>query len=485
MSIGATPVAGRARRGSAPSSARDVLYGISFDGLAISGVVNEFVKLALSFHLEGYEVHFDLGFDIKPDKGNFFRPYPDGGGLLPGWVRLARTDGLSKVSGYDSETVAGLLESGPEALRDPRGGRSRLGPIVRAIADRLVQTWKSLEVTFLIVENATIPENLLFTRALYRAIERYGRSRRLGRFVLWRDHDLPWLCEPEKYARCLALAPRPRRSWHILYSTLTEEARTLLEGWAPGVRVHVLPNSFDFSRPRPARDDPAFRRHFGIPQGAPLIVRCSRLIPQKRIDRELHLVAGLNRRLAALGHAERVFLLITGRVDEDPAEFERLRAASMALGIARQVVFADGLASPVPGDDSFARPPGGPGFSVDDALAQADLSSFLTSYDYEGFGNPPGEACAARRPYLTSSYEVYQSAYGSKGFRSLVLPVSRRGEDLPQPDYVDAVLSLLLDEGRRRADAEFNFELGRRHLSSESLGRKLSTLFPGALRGLA
>lgn len=172
-----------------------VLWGISFDAVPVSGVVVEFIKTARVFRNHGYQVHLDLGYETRADKGSFFRPYGDESRLLPDWVRLARIDGITQIPGYDSGFVADVLR---EVVQ--RDASERLLPEVDAIAEALghciAGTWQRLGVTVVVVENGTLPENITFTKALYRAIEEYGTRNRLGRFVLWRDHDLMWQSEP-------------------------------------------------------------------------------------------------------------------------------------------------------------------------------------------------------------------------------------------------------------------------------------------------
>ena len=86
------------------------------------------------------------------------------------------------------------------------------------------------------------------------------------------------------------------------------------------------------------------------------------------------------------------------------------------------MVFGGRLA-PHEADIGSAR---GCGYSVRDLLAHADVASFLTSYDYESYGNPIGEAIASRVPYLTTRYQLYDTVYGDKGFRAPVMELHRR-----------------------------------------------------------
>lgn len=420
------------------------LWGISFDATPVSGVVVEFVKTARLFARRGHAVLLDLGYDIKADKHAFFRPYRDERAMVPPWVRLTRVPGLAEVPGYDEDFVAGVLA---EVVGRGRGERL-LGEVERiagALSALLVSAWEHHDVRYVLVENGTLPENITYTTALYRAIEEYGRRRGLGRFVLWRDHDLMWQSEPSagKYGEYpYPATPRPVNSPHIHYLALHEQARRRTLEWAPHLTaIDVLPNTFAPRRATVTARNAGFRRDHGIPEDAPLIARCTRIIPQKRIDRELHL-------LAAIPEA---YLFVAGDTAEHPGEYRRLTGLAARLGVAGRVVFGGRLA---PHGD-------GPGYGVADLLAHATVLSFLTAYDYESYGNPVGEAIAAGVPYLTSRYQLYDAVYGGKGFRGLVFdPLTA---DLPEPGFVRRVRDLLHDDERRTDMAEHNHRLGERH----------------------
>jgi len=444
-----------------------VLWGISFDAVPVSGVVVEFIKTARVFRNHGYQVHLDLGYEVRADKDSFFRPYGDESRLLPDWVQLARIDGITQIPGYDSGFVADVLR---EVVQ--RGKGERLLPEVDAIAEVLghciAGTWQRLGVTVVVVENGTLPENITFTKALYRAIEEYGTRNRLGRFVLWRDHDLMWQSEPgvKKYGESpYSATVQPVNSPFIHYAALHEHARQATKSWAPHLKnIEVLPNTFTFAGDTTGQNGPDFRRHFGIPVHVPLIARCTRIIPQKRIDRDIHLVAALADRCDA-------YLFVAGDPTEDSAEYAQLSGLADTLGVGSRVVFGGWLA---PQADGVSRAHGHV-YSVHELLAHADLASFLTSYDYDSFGNPIGEAIAARVPYISSRYQLYDAVYGNKGFRAPILDID--ADDLPTPGFVDEVAELLLDEGRRAELAESNHRLGERLFGSDRAEAVLTRLF--------
>jgi glycosyltransferase involved in cell wall biosynthesis len=442
-----------------------VLWGTSFDAVPLSGVVVEFLKVAHAFRDLGFRVHLDLGYDIKADKDRFFRPY-DGQetAVLPSWVHLDRVGGLDEVDGYDAAFVR-------DVLRDVATDDDRLLPRVdalsEALAQRIVARWEALGVAFVVVENGTLPENITYTRALYTAIERYGAAHRLGRYVLWRDHDLMWSSEPGlgKYgAFPYRRTVRPDGSPYVHHVTLHEEARRRMLEWAPELPdVGVLPNTFTCVPAEVDERNADFRARFGVPEEAYLIARPSRIIRQKRVDRDVHLLAGVRAGLAARGETRPAYLLIAGDPDESPAEHAYLTDLATSLDVRDQVVFAGSLAPyDVPGTEAVARS-GAP--SVRDLFAHADLVTFLTSYDYESYGNPIGEAIAAGVPYAATRYELYDAVYGDKGFPAPVMEISAAEDGLPPPEFVARVTDLLLDEAGRREIAKFNHELGRRHFA--------------------
>lgn len=425
-----------------------VLWGVSFDATAMSGVVVEFVKTAELFAERGHRVHLDLGYDIKADKGPFFRPYS--GERMPRWITLDRVAGLERIAGYDRDFVRNTLR----AVR--RDESPDVKDIAHQIARKIEETWEQLGVTMVMVENGTLPENVAYTTALYQAIERYGARHALGRFVFWRDHDMMWQSEPGKYGTFpYPGTPKMRNSPHIHYFALHEEARARTLEWLPHLRnLSVLPNTFSAPK-RKGRAD--FKRHHGIPEHARLIARFTRIIPQKRIDRDLHLLTLL---------PDDVHLFIAGDTGEHPAETLRLRGLADELGLTRRVVFGGTLTHTESASATY---------SVRDLLAHAAVVSFLTSYDYESYGNPISEAVAAGVPYIASRYALYDTVY--PGFRAPVLDILTH--DLPTPEFAKEVHALMANAERRAEVVAHNQGLGvhSRTAANELVGR----LFPPAM----
>ncbi|WP_434445510.1 glycosyltransferase [Lentzea sp. E54] len=419
-----------------------VLWGVSFDATAMSGVVVEFIKIAKSFADRGFRVHLDLGYDIKADKGRFFQPYQHE--HAPDWIVLDRVDGVGHIAGYDRDFVAATLEA---VRHDQVPDTDR---VTAALADAIVRTWEDRGVTLVMVENGTLPENVAYTKALYRAIAVYGAKHDLGRYVMWRDHDLMWQSEPDKYGNFPYPATPPMvNSPHIHYFALHEEARRRTLEWMPHLHnLDVLPNTFT-PPSRPGRAD--FREHHGIPRDAKIIARFTRIIPQKRIDRDLRLLAML----------PGTWLFVAGDTEENPEETRKLRLLAEKLQV--PVVFG-GVLEPCESTGSE--------FSVRDLLAHADIVSFLTSYDYESYGNPIGEAIAAGVPYIASRYALYDTVYA--GFEAPVLDIV--AHDQPTVEFARQVQELMTNAERRAQVVAHNQQLGTHNRAAANT--LVSDLFP-------
>jgi glycosyltransferase involved in cell wall biosynthesis len=449
------------------------VLGISFDGLPISGIICEFLNTAQVLRRRGPEILLDLGYDIRLDTPRTihleaqYHKFPD-------WVSPVRVIGDAAPSEYTASIVQ---ETRLDVLAGKSVSRSpHLQRLSAVLARVLVDSFTRHKVKILILENATLPENPLITEALYRAIHEYGVRNKLGRYVLWRDYDLMWSVDPYRYGQYpYPGVLRPRPSPFIHYAVLSDWMRRKMRKWAPGVPFEVLENCF-FSLDLPRKPNGSLRRFYGIPADAIVIARCTRIIPEKCVERDIRLVATVQQRLTEKGDARKIFLVVTGPVREDPIEFRRLREIETNLRLTDQIVWTDGL---LPFSPLVRRGYPESYFSVADLLAESNVSSFLTSFDYEGFGNPPGEAMAMGVPFVATTYELYNSVYGRKGAIAPLEPIDRfssADEPLSEP-FLNAFLRLLLDDDHRRRIIAHNLEVSRRYFSTQTLEMKLENLF--------
>jgi len=453
---------------------QQTILGISFDGLAVSGIVNGFLSFADVLRADKMRVLLDLGYDITLGRTKELDR-----AFFPPWVEPIRCLGDGLPPRYTEELV---IEARSRVIQGTTIPAAKIyDEICDELATLMVDTFKRERVRYILVENGTLPDNPLFTEAVYRAIAQYGNSEKLGKYVLWRDHDLMWSVEPHLYGPFPYPGVRkPEENEHIEFAVMTEWMRKRMLAWAPGCTYHIIPNRFLF----PALTQPtsaSIRAAYGIPEDAYLITRCTRVVPQKSIERDLRLIDQLQRRLSAMSNSRKIFLFVTGPVGEDPEEFDRLQALAQNLSIADQVIWADGL---LPFHTLLLAPElKTRSFSIRDALAESDLNSFLTTYDYEAFGNPPGEAMAMSVPFISTTYELYHEVYGSKGAIAPLLAIDRTSQvDEPMPEsFLDWTLQVLVSSDYREQITSRNLEVCQRFFSFEALAKQVEEIFPGAL----
>jgi glycosyltransferase involved in cell wall biosynthesis len=446
------------------------ILGISFDGLAISGVVNEFLSAAQVVRGYGFRVLLDLGYDIT-----FDRTKDLGSEYLPSWVQPVRCIGRERPISYTPQLIR---QARNRVIAGTSIAEARIyDDLVRDITSSLVEVFIHENVRLLIVENGTLPDNPLFTEAIFLAIVTYGKLRQLGKYVLWRDHDLMWSTEPHLYGGFpYPGVRRPEPSEYIHYAVTTDWMRKRMLAWAPDIACKVMPCRFVSPGKSESVRQP-LRSNYDIPKDAYLIARCTRVIPQKSIERDLRLLHDIQLHLAASGNLRKVFLLVAGLTQEDSEEFEKLRSLEQSLSISGQVVWADGLlpfhtASITPATQTNQ-------FSIRDLLAEADLSSFLTTYDYEGFGMPPGESMAMGVPFISTTYELYHEVYGSKGAVAPLLSIDRASSaNDPIPEaFIAWTMRALMEDDYREEIKKINLEVVRRFFSLDLLEKELCELF--------
>src|SRR5688572_7033372 len=128
------------------------LFCISFDAVATSGIIVEFLKIAKIFNQNSYAIYLDLGYEIKADKNNFFKPYTHEKSLFPSWVNLIKV--LEQpFNQYSTKLVEHLLYLVIHNSFEFNDYSQLIENYSDHIADKFVTLWNKLNIHVVIVEN--------------------------------------------------------------------------------------------------------------------------------------------------------------------------------------------------------------------------------------------------------------------------------------------------------------------------------------------
>lgn len=438
---------------------------ISFDAVAVSGITVEALKVSQNLKQKGIKSYLDLGYDIKVDKGNFNKPYGHEPEIYRDAFTLTRIPDITSVPNYSPEFIDKahsvlISERLSVSLEEKNEIISAVEESAQALAQRILLQWEQLRICTVIVENGTLPENIIYTRALYLAIEQYGHHHQLGNFVIWRDHDLMWNSEKNimKYGSPpYTHAVKPVNSPFISYVTLNNDLKEKLEHWCQReVNIHVVKNTYSFSGRQALKN---IRPSLNIPAQDMVIARTTRIIPQKRLDRDVLLVQRLNHLFRKHNIDKTVWLLIAGDTREHATHASELEQLAHDLDVASCVKFLGPL------HHNFMPMSQGK-ITIEDLYHSCDLVSFLTSWDYDSYGNPIGEAISSHRCYITTRYEYYPEVYGQHGFEAPVMPISDGKDGLPDEAFINEVFLLLTNKPQRDRIAAKNFAIGKNILAN-------------------
>lgn len=436
---------------------------ISFDGVAFSGITVEAFKTARLLSQKGIKNYLNLGYDIKLDKGKFNKPYEWEKSIYKDAFILVRIDDITSVPNYNVEFINyahNVLISQKTVVPQTELSTilTKIDIAAEVLAEKMVQQWEHLNIGYLFVENGTLPENIIYTKAIYLAIDIYGKRYNLADFVTWRDHDLMWNSEKsvQKYgAHPWPYAIKPVNSPYIRYVTLNQELKDRLEEWCNyTIEVQVKKNTYDFTETGNGSD---IRHSLGISSDDILIARTTRIIPQKRLDRDIYLVWRLNQLFQQHNSAQRVHLVIAGDINEAPTCYQQLVNLSIQLQVEPFTHFIGWL-------QHNYMPPGYNTHTIEDLYYSCDLVSFLTSWDYDSYGNPIGEAISHRRCYISTRYEYYDEVYGQYDFEAPIMNITAEHDGYPDDAFISSVFKLITNKSLMKEIAYRNFLIGKKVL---------------------
>ena len=411
-----------------------------------------------------------------------------------------------------------LFSPGAEPHVDAAGDRDGAALVAeilersRPIRDAIESYVQASDIPVLHVRNLmSLPYNLPASLAIYDI----ARARLDIGFLL-QHHDLYWEGPnarnfDTRYTAVRGLldtvmCPDLPNARHVLINPIAAEALRARRD----ITGTVIPDAFDFDRPVPAIDEPAFRRRLDVLVGGPGPIRDDDLVVSmparvainKAIELAIQFVAGLDRARAGLENApdglgsqrrrftsnSRVVLLLPQGedLDDNRAYFDRLVAYARHLGIT--LAYAGGFVVPdrrlQPGDTDHV-----PFYGT---YRAADLVCY--SPEHEGFGNQAIETVWARRPLVVLEYPVFKRFvrehlphYVSLGDTAQLERVDDFGGlhrlgDAQLETAVSSSIALLRDHATERRWVDENFTALREFCGSSTIAARYIQLYEGIER---
>lgn len=240
------------------------------------------------------------------------------------------------------------------------------------------------------------------------------------------------------------------------------------------VQPYVIPNCEDFDNPVWTDEyNSDFRSELGFSADDVLFVQPTRVVPRKRIEDSLRLVAKLVEKYPSLtGRVQYIISLYQGD-EPDENYIDEIRNLATELGIPFHMI-SDRVAS-VRGTDASGRKL----YTNRDVLTHADFVTYLPIW--EGFGNALLEAIAAKVPVVTTTYLVYKTDIMITGLRTVeVRDHYDRDGKLVIPDGVLEQVHRILTHADERAEiVEHNFAIAAKEFGYQKLKERLEDVLAG------
>ncbi len=331
----------------------------------------------------------------------------------------------------------------------------------RIISDKIIKWGISNKIDLLISENASaLPSHLTMGMGVKLAVKTLGLP------AITHDHDFAWergdrYISPHKEITKFVDEAFPLRLPNSYHAVINLNAQKTLKERYNRNSV-VVPNVMDFNVPfgKKTSKNKNLRIDLGLEEDDLLLFQITRIVERKGIEVAINLIDKLDNK--------KIKLVITGNYKDDEGSiyYNMLVNLIHELKISRQIIFASHIIhnKGLSGDGDETR------YSLSDAYANASACTYFSTY--EGFGNAFVESILAKRPIFVNNYKpVYWPDIGSKGFKAVMLE-----DNVLTDDAVEQMREVIFNEKLNREIAEFNYALGKKHFSYETLEQKMQEL---------
>jgi glycosyltransferase involved in cell wall biosynthesis len=330
----------------------------------------------------------------------------------------------------------------------------------KVIYKKIVHWLEERHIDLIISENASaLPSHLEMGMAINKAVHKSGLP------TITHDHDFAWergerYHSPHREINDFISEVFPLRAPNSVHAVInTHAANTLRERFNRD--AVIVPNVMNFDEPfgLPNERNANLAEHMGYRTSDIFLFQITRIVRRKGIESAIRLLHELD--------DKKIKLIITGNYADDAgsAYYNELINLIHELRLGEQVNFAyhlfhnKGLSN-----GAEVR------FSLSDAYARATACTYFSTY--EGFGNAFVEAVLAKRPIFVNNYQpVYMPDIGSKGFKTVMI---ENGE--LTPEAVRAMAEIIYNPSLAAEIAEYNYQLGKKYFSYDTLHEKLEEL---------
>lgn len=327
------------------------------------------------------------------------------------------------------------------------------------IETKLVHWIHKFDLDLLLSENAScLPSHISMGIAIKNAVIKTGKP------IITHDHDFAW----ERGDRYVSPHPKinefvenefPLRLPNSYHAVINLHAQNTLKEKFNRSSI-VVPNVMDFSKPYGEITDfnKDLKQDLGLSKEDILLFQITRIVRRKGIETAIKLIDKLQ--------DHKIKLIITGNYADDAGSEYYMELVNLIhdLKLSKQVQFAYHSFTNKGISGSTKN------YSLSDAYAHARACTYFSTY--EGFGNAFVEAVLAKRPIFVNNYKpVYWPDIGSKGFKTVMLE-----DNVITDSALKEMQDIIYNESLNREIAEYNYALGKKYFSYDTLEEKLTEL---------
>ncbi len=328
------------------------------------------------------------------------------------------------------------------------------------IYNRILKWISKNEIEVIISENASaLPAHLSMGMAIKRIVEHTGLP------TITHDHDFAWE-RGERYKSIHEKVNKiiedifPLRISNVQNAVINEHARAALYSKFNSNAV-VVPNVMNFDAPfaELTEKNKCFRQDLDLSHDAIILAQVTRIVRRKGIEVAIQLVNELD--------DKNINLIITGNHSDDEGSmyYNELIDLIHDLNLGSQIRFVSHKVA-----NNVISNGNGKHYSLSDVYANTNSCTYFSTY--EGFGNAFVEAVVSKTPIFVNNYKpVYWPDIGSKGFKAVMLEDNKLTEE-----SITEMQDIIYNPKLNREIADFNYELGNKYFSYETLQNKLEQM---------